>query len=74
MNWTIDLCVSEHRTLPLFVIFNCCDLQLAMMANAGEDIVDSFVHYIMITYSYYYIRFCITRSLSVHMLNKTWLK
>ena len=41
----------------------CCKILLLL-------IVDSFVHYIMITYSYYYIRFCITRSLLVHMLNE----
>ena len=62
MNWTIDLCVSEHLNTAIICYLICYDFQLAMLAIAGEDVVDSFIHYIMITYSHYYTKFCIMGS------------
>ena len=50
MNWTIDLCVSEHLNTAIICYLIYCDLQLPMLGNEGEDVVDSFIHYIMITY------------------------
>ena len=47
MNWTIDLYVCRLLEHCCHLLVNFCDLQLAMLANAGEDVMDSFIHYVM---------------------------
>ena len=70
MSWTID---RNYVIECLDTVVTCyligSDLQLAMLANAWEDVGNSFSHYVMIMYSHYYIWFCITRSSSPHALH-----
>ena len=55
MSWTIDYYVIECLDTVIACYLICSDLQLAMLANAGEDVGNSFSHYVMNMYSHCYI-------------------